>query len=361
MTARGWMSIGAFLILTLAGCGPTAKEKKVIEGLTANMKTVCVGRFVMDVPRDMKVLGRVELSFGLDESFNTVDVEIESLDSTIEAMRAKASTEAERIKSDQNWSTKKSMLLDYQVIDDRTIYLRQYDDIGSPSASKHALLVLVGSTQLRLTAESYEGVPDAGRYEPGGVTELPEQVAARMLKVAKQIRSYDDAEKAGPGFCLGPVVIDSNQDEEHADIDYMMDRHPDLLLNVYNKALLPDQPDELLAKRVRIADGRSDMHMLRNRDTTLGGMEAHEAVVRMTDEHDNMLLRFVAESMRARPALSRPYLSINLGTGGRLGTGDYVSSSLTPNEGIGLWDAIVKSIRLRPNAVRADQPTASAK
>jgi hypothetical protein len=182
-----------------------------------------------------------------------------------------------------------------------------------------------------------------------------------MLKVAKQIRSYDDAEKAGPGFCLGPVVIDSNQDEEHADIDYMMDRHPDLLLNVYNKALLPDQPDELLAKRVRIADGRSDMHMLRNRDTTLGGMEAHEAVVRMTDEHDNMLLRFVAESMRARPALSRPYLSINLGTGGRLGTGDYVSSSLTPNEGIGLWDAIVKSIRLRPNAVRADQPTASAK
>ena len=93
----------------------------MIEDLTMNMKTVCMGRFVMDIPRDMKVLGRVELYYGLDESFKTVDVEIESLDSTVEAMRTKASAEAEEIKGYQNWESKGAMLLDYRVIDDRTI------------------------------------------------------------------------------------------------------------------------------------------------------------------------------------------------------------------------------------------------
>jgi Tle cognate immunity protein 4 C-terminal domain len=361
MRTRRWISLGVIVILTLAGCGPTAKEKQVIEDLTMNMKTVCMGRFVMDIPRDMKVLGRVELYYGLDESFKTVDVEIESLDSTVEAMRTKASAEAEKIKGYQNWESKGAMLLDYRVIDDRTIYLRQYAGLESSSGSKHALRVLVGKTQLRLSAASYEGVPEAGRYDPGGKVETPEQVANRLLKVARQIRSYEDAEKAGSGFCLGPVVIDSDQDEEQADFYYGMNKNPDLSLRILNRALTPDRPDEQLAQRVRIADGRSDMHVLRNRDTTLGGMQAHEALVRITDEHDNMKLAFVAESIRAKPALSRPHLVVNFGTGGQLSSGEYVGSSLTPNEGIGLWDAIVKSIRLRPDAVRAEQPAASPK
>jgi hypothetical protein len=50
----------------LLGCGPAAKEKKVIEELTSKMKTVCVGRFVMDVPEDVKIDGRVKLFYGLD-------------------------------------------------------------------------------------------------------------------------------------------------------------------------------------------------------------------------------------------------------------------------------------------------------
>ncbi|CAE6790025.1 T6SS immunity protein Tli4 family protein [Paraburkholderia domus] len=349
--------MASIVVAMLLGCGPTAKEKKVIEDLTSNMRTVCMGRFVMGIPKEGKIGGRVKLFYGLDESFKTVDVSIESPDSTMASMRATLDAEAEKTdRDDKNWKTKKSMLLEYRVIDDHTIYLRKQDSIESAAGSKHELHLLVGTTQLVLTADSYEGVPDAGRFEPGGKVESPEQVAARLLKIAREIRAYDTPEKAGPGYCLGPVVIDSDQDEEQGDSYMTIDKHPDLLLTAYSKGLTPDQPDDQLAQRVKDAADYSQIHVLRNGDVALGGMRGHEWIARVTDEHDDTLLWLVAESMRSDPALVRPYLSVNVHTGGQLvrgpDAGTYVSSSLTPKEGMALWDAMIPSIRLRPDAMR---------
>ncbi len=254
------------------------------------------------------------------------------------------------------------MLLEYRVIDDHSIYLRKQDSIESAAASKHELHVLVGKTQLLLTADSFEGVPDAGRFEPGGKVEAPEQVAARLFRIAREIRAYDTPEKAGSGYCLGPVVIDSDQDEEQGNSYMTIDNHPDFLLTVYSKGLTPDQPDDQLAQRVKEAADYSDIHVLRNGDVALGEMRGHEWIARVTDEHDDTLLWFVAESMRPKPALVRPYLSVNVHTGGQLvrgpDAGAYVSSSLTPKEGVALWDAMIQSIRVRPDAIR---PTPNSK
>ncbi|MBK5054726.1 T6SS immunity protein Tli4 family protein, partial [Paraburkholderia domus] len=147
-------------------------------------------------------------------------------------------------------------------------------------------------------------------------------------------------------------MIDSDQDEEQGDSYMTIDKHPDLLLTAYSKGLTPDQPDDQLAQRVKDAADYSQIHVLRNGDVALGGMRGHEWIARVTDEHDDTLLWLVAESMRSDPALVRPYLSVNVHTGGQLvrgpDAGTYVSSSLTPKEGMALWDAMIPSIRLRP-------------
>ncbi|WP_211624270.1 T6SS immunity protein Tli4 family protein [Paraburkholderia domus] len=350
--------MASIVVAMLLGCGPTAKEKKVIEDLTSKMKTVCVGRFLMNVPHDVKINGQVKLFYGLDEAFKTVDVSIEAPESTVATMRATVDAEAGKVNSDKNWMTKKSMLLEHRAIDDHSIYLRKQYSFESEAGSKHELHLLVGTTQLVLTADSYEGVPDAGRFEPGGKVESPEQVAARLLKIAREIRAHDTAENAGPGYCLGPVVIDSDQDEEEGNAYMTLDRYPDLLLTTYSRGLVPDQPSDQLARRVKATEGFPEIHVFRNRDATLGGMKAHEWLARRTDsDHDDItLLKFVAESMRPYPALMRPYLNINLNTGGQLTrgpeVGTYVSSSLTPKEAMGLWDAMIPSIRVRPDAMR---------
>ncbi len=84
----------------------------MIEDLTSNMQAVCVGRLMLEVPHDAKIDGRVKLFYGVDINTKTVDVSIESLDSTIAAMRTMVDAEAKKIdKGDKNWKTKGSMLI----------------------------------------------------------------------------------------------------------------------------------------------------------------------------------------------------------------------------------------------------------
>ena len=267
--------------------------------------------------------GDVTLYFGLGQNFRTVDLRIESLDSTSSAMKATVAAEAQKIeKSDKNRRTGKSMLLDYQVIDNQLIYLRKYDSIISAAASNHRIYVLAGTTSLLLTADSYEGVREAGRFEPDGKVETPEEVKARLMKLAQQIRAYDDPEKAGPGFCLGPVVIDSGQDDEKAKIRFRMDRHPDLLLDIYSKRFTPDSQETLLGNMSRLEE-YSSVRVLRKGGRAFAGMSGTEWLGRFTDEHDVERLTFAAwSSSGANRSLGQPKITIGLETGGQLPGGE---------------------------------------
>jgi len=358
MRLRKGISAGMLLVAILSGCGPTVNEKRVIADLTGHMKPLCIGRFVMNVPQDMTFDDNVTLYYGLTADFKTVDVSIESESATAESMRSQMDASAKEIdEGDKNWETKKSMLLDYRVISDHTIYLRRQDNLGTGAASKHELHVLMGDTQLLLQAESYEGVPHAGRYAPDGKVEPPEKVAERLFKIAGQIRRYDDPEKAGPGFCVGPVVIDSDNDEEQASMGFRMSRYPDLRVGIYSKALTPEGTDKPLLERVSRVTERFDFDVLRKGETSFGGMKGQEWLVKGINDHDNLILFFQAESMRADPAFVRPLMSIDLQTGGQLSSGTdqwkYVASSLTPREAVALWDAMIQSVRVRPDAARA--------
>ena len=310
----------------------------------------------MSVPQDMTFRGNVTLYYGLTADFKTVDVYVESTGATTESMRSQMDASAKEIdEGDKNWETKKSMLLDYRVISDHAIYLRRQDNLGISAASKHELHVLVGDTQLLLQAESYEGVPEAGRYAADGKVEPPEKVAERLFKIAGQIRQYDDPEKAGPGFCLGPVVIDSDNDEEQASMGFRMSRYPDFSLGIYSKALTPGSDKPLLQRASAVTD-RFDFDVLRKGETSFAGMKAQEWLAKGIDAHDNLILFFRVESMRADPAFVRPLMSIKLQTGGQLvsgpNKGKYVASSLTPREAVALWDAMIQSVRVRTDAVQ---------
>jgi hypothetical protein len=341
------------LVASLTACGPTPKEKQMITDLTTHMKPVCMGRFVMNVPQDMVLGGDVTLYYGLDKNFKTVDVQIESLDATLESMRSQMNATAREIEADKNWESKKSMLLDYRLVNDHMIYLRKYRGMENATSSSHELHLLFGQTQLVLKADSFEGLdPD-----PDFPIEPVEQVQARLFKIASQIRTVDDHEKAGPGFCLGPVVIDSDNDEELASVYWMTSEYPDLFISIYSKALTPEGTDKPLLERASKIPPNYDFSALRKRDITIAGMTGQEWLGRTTDQYDNLMLYFRAESMRPNPALVRPAMAIELETGGQLtrgqDAGKYVASSLTPREAMALWDAIVSSIRVRPDAVRS--------
>jgi hypothetical protein len=90
-------------------------------------------------------------------------------------------------------------------------------------------------------------------------------------------------------------------------------------------------------------------------------MRAQEWLASGVNDHDNKLLLFAIQSMRPDPAFARPQMSFSLKAGGQLrGSRTFVNSSFTPGEGIAMWDAIIKSVRPRPNAVAPHSTDKSA-
>lgn len=331
--------------------------------LTTQMYSTCMGRFLIDLPKGMgngSENNYVTLYYGLGTDFKTVEVTIEALNTTPQAMADSVAKKAADIGKNDNWETKKSMLIEHKAINDHTIYLRYQDSMESSVGFKRELHLLLGTTQIVLLANSFEGLNEALPNQPPEPLETGDQVDARLYRLASQIHAYDDPAKAGPGFCLGPVVINGDQDEESANISFDMDKYLDLGFRVDTKGLTPEKDDSPLLDRMKAVQSGSNVHVLRKGQTTLGGMQAQEWLGWIRDEHDNRGLSFTVESMRDHPALERPKMTFHLDTGGQLTSGpkagQYVDSSLTNDEGIALWDAIITSVRPRPNAVQRPSP-----
>jgi len=320
----------------------------VIANLTTDMHTTCMGRFVIDLPQGMNTRGGyVILYYGLDRNFKTVEVTIQNTDTTPQKMADSIAAQAAKIAEDDNWETKKSMLLEHRMINEYAIYLRYQESFASAVGIKRELYLLMGKTLVKLHAESYEGLRD----DPSNPIEPGEKVDERLFKLASQIRAYDDAEKAGPGFCLGQVVIDSDHDEESSHVSFSMPQYPDLSFTSDGKALTPDNEEPPLLQRMQKVSGRSDVHMLRKGEVTLGGMRAQEW---LASGSTIMTINscFLPFNPCVRSRFARPQMSFSLKAGGQLrGSRTFVNSSFTPGEGLAMWDAIIKSVRPRPNAV----------
>ncbi|WP_338509570.1 T6SS immunity protein Tli4 family protein [Pseudomonas trivialis] len=157
------------------------------------------------------------------------------------------------------------------------------------------------------------------------------------------------------------------------------------MLNIYINALSPDDEDRLQVRTQK--DGKiflaGDYEQLRIGQIILAGMSAEESLIGFSDDTHRQIL-FVSENYRNNPSLSRPAMSIRLSAGGKKRTAidpdkprdlvrwtlpefankGYdlplwqrparrapVNPSLTDYEAMAVWDAILKSVRLRPNAV----------
>src|SRR3978361_1875480 len=144
------------IAVLIVGCGLSEKEKQVIANLTTDMHTTCMGRFGIDLPQGMNTRGGyVILYYGLDKNFKTVEVTIQNTDTTPQKMADSIATKAAKIAEDDNWKTKKSMLLEHRVINDHAIYLRYQADMAGLAGSYHEIYLLVGKTQLELKADSF--------------------------------------------------------------------------------------------------------------------------------------------------------------------------------------------------------------
>lgn len=372
---RGLIIISICLLLgSVAGCAafkqPSEQEKQTVHELTSNMRTWALGRGLIDLPANWTGGGDVKLYYGLGADHSSVEVRVLGEGVTHERFVAALRERISRISAVKNTEMNDiPMLVSAREQTLQSAILQYYMRKTQRQTFVHELHLLVDDVYVMLRADSFKG-------KTGPVED-------RLLKLSKEIFKVSP-ENAGAGFALGPVVIRSHHDQEIATFRF---RPPasDISLNVYINALSPDDEERLHIRTPKDAQIflAGDYENLRAGKITLAGMQAEESLIGFSDDTHRQIL-FVSENYRGKPSLSRPAMSVRLSAGGKKRTAidpdkpkdlvrwtlpefarkgydlplwqrparkEPVNPSLTDFEAMAVWDAILKSVRMRHNSV----------
>jgi hypothetical protein len=313
--------------------------------MTEKMKTVCVGRYLVDLPDQAEVrlshemLGGFEIKT-VEESESEFHGRIAVREADIEARSAEAGSQGKAIVE------ARELRIDDMV--GRTLIYgrsRSYSTHGERriddewvSVEAHAhIRGLSISLSMKYADEADARVAEAllARLRPRGENEIPTE----------------------SGFCIGRAVFVEPlppHKTEHAAMSVGLPAHPDLALAFISMPGGGSEPG-LLARTTDVdaaspAEELLRVTKLREVKRKINGLDGEEVLERVRELNFTTGYAFTWEVRGVDHDLLKPYLSLELqtGTSERPG-GKPVDSSLHEDAVLALWDTISSSIRLRPN------------
>jgi hypothetical protein len=332
-------------IYLLYGIGNAMMDRYTVAQLTENMKTACVGRFLIDLPSSM------------EHSYGQVFVDglwISGQEETKQAFNARLLARKAQIDAELNELGQKSLEQseDYDshgfegkiLVFGRTITKGMED--GKPKEWKS--VKLEAYVHSRGTSFNFK----ADGYDPGLTGDL------RKLLDKLRLVSPDEIPTAA-GFCFG--------------LGMFVDPLPaDLTEGVVMFAGFPDHPDLAMALNTRAGTqpdtaGRLErdtavdaampawqkalMNKLRKGKRTIHGIEGDEIVEKWTELNFVHTFGFNWEVNGTRDNVFVPFLHLEMSTGHPVNAGARpVISFLGEDALVELWDRIASSIRVRPTS-----------
>ena len=310
--------------------------------MTENMKTVCVGRFLVDVPATADVSLSRERVAGFE----------------IETVHESADRFRERVAAREAGLAARGPALDGSggIVEARD--LRVPDMAGRLLVyGRNRGYVMEGARRVDdevVSVEAHAHVAGvsfllSARYADEARAALAEAMLARL-----RLRGEDEIPQA-PGFCIGGAIFAEPlpvRKAEHIAMHVGMPGHPDLAMafaslsgNGAGTGLLARVadidaqagPDE----RLRVTKLRAD-----RRD--INGLPGEEVLERIREFNFTTGYNFMWETRGVENDPHRPYLLLELetGTNPRAG-GKPLDSSLHEDAVLALWDSISASVRLR--------------
>lgn len=342
-------AVAALMLTLLAACDPSHKEEQMIDALITNMETHCIGRHLIDLPKSFKPIDNntVKLYYGKDKDYTDTLVTVLSEGISKDIFELRVEYEAGNVAKELRDDYKTSMLISNSKLGEDAYLLRMYRN-DSTEALKSLLYILRGNTALTLLRETFKG-------------ESVEANEVHLKKLASQIRPFTDPEKAGRGFCIGHIVIDGDHDFEESfpELYFHSDQWKDVMWTMDVSSL--GSGDEGLLKRWKerqsgfeAMTGGAASPVFHSGQITVGNMPGEELLAELKD-YGKLGFSFGAESLTAkdRPGFEKPSLSVDMDTGSANASNkeDAVDSSWSKDEALGVWNAVIKSIRLRPGAL----------
>lgn len=314
--------------------------------MTEKMKTLCVGRFLVDVPAQAQVSLSREMLDGFDiktveESETAFHERVAAREADIADQGAAGDGRGEGGMVEARDLRVPGMVGRALVYDYSRGYLMKGDrrvDMESVSVEVHAHK---GGSSFTLSATSTQ---ESGARE------------AEALLARLQLRG-DDEIPAVPGFCIGRAIFVEPlppHKTEHIVVHVGLPDHPDLGMAF---ASLPGGGGDagLLARTADMdaqagADEMLRVTKLRTGARTINALEGEEVLERVREMNFATTFGFMWEVRGVDDDPLRPFLSFELqaGIGARPGARP-ADSSLHEDAVLGLWDTVSSSIRLRPS------------
>lgn len=316
--------------------------------MTRKMKTVCVGRFLIDIPQEASVsLGRARVAgFDLGSTH-------EDLDTFNAALAARES----ELRGQLNELGKPSLesVREYK----RNGYSGKILVFGRWRTSW-----IEGERRVHAEGVAIEGyLHGAGTsFSFSSSTADPAQ-AGIMARLFDQVSARDEGEVPGAaGFCIDRGFIreplGADQRESVAMFARLPD-HPDVGIAFSSIVSAASGPG--LLKRTAEAIGRYPLfrpavRTLREGARTAAGMAGEEVAVKVTELNFTTAFNFDWETRGKQMDVLAPLLTLELQTGVPRPGGKAQQSSLPEGVLVELWDHMLSSIRLRPVAVAKAAP-----
>lgn len=319
------------------------QDMETVSDLTSRMKSVCVGRFLIDVPAE----ARVSLRLASVEGF-----EITRLAESIEKFRSRLSDRESQLSGTPN------MLGQENIESSKDV---QHNGFSGKVLvhSRHRGYSIENERRVYVDTISVEGHVHKGgvtygfvanTYDPAQINVLPELLAQFTDRAENEVPSE-------PGFCIaGGLIRDpyARDRSESVAMSATLPSHPDLgILFWTNNAKAKGGG---LLKRHAAAMGplmRALSRTLREGARTINGYAGEEVAIKVTELNFATVFGFVWETPGSDNDVLVPHLSLEMDTGMAPRAGQApVQSSLSENAMLVLWENISSSIRLRTGDLR---------
>lgn len=341
------LAVLAFASLAGTWSVEAARDRQEVARMTQKMKTVCIGRLLIDLPEEAEVhLSRPRID-GFD-----IKVRSESFD---EFQQRLASRESSLRSKPDLHGGHRNLELGSDVRNDAGLVGKIFVHSRKVSEGRAA-------NGLKVETYRYEGVAveslvhgqglsfevSADYYDPALIQNLSKLVA-------KLVPNPGNAVPSEPGYCIDRALIrdplTADQGEEIM-MSAALPSRPDVEFKMILAAGLVPAEQRLIERSEAnalssiVPVGR--VSRVRAVQRTIAGLEGDELVRRYVEDNDAVVYSFWWEVPGTEDDVLVPHIVFMMDTG-TSETGP-IPSSLSEGAALGLWDTVMTSIRFRPSA-----------
>jgi hypothetical protein len=364
MNLRRLTLIAVVIVLT-AACSKhprplTEQEKNTVTEITENLKTRCVGRYLIDVP---------------DDALSRGDLTVQGV--TFETKRMSVDEFVREMNAYEASLTAKKNMYGYQVLYDHgqvpnTPYSRYFvtlsdlDDTADLTRAIEAYKWDAGY-EIKLRIEASDWVHSTYKLKvqntPYAVPDIPindvPEKTRLVLNLAASVRGRPDDEiPVEPGVCFKDGFLPRKAAVgEEVSVLFALKDKTDVSFTLKTDTDLRELPKDTLLNRLpeirsEIKDPNTNGHIIRSGAVDVSSIKAEELLLTGTTAARIPGHNFTLQANTATSGALTPYLVLDMDNGdfNSFTADSLAKASLTESEAIALWDIVSRTLRPRPNA-----------